>query len=229
VQGERPAIGEPDAPVTPGVRLGGNHRREHVAQRRQIVVGGEAGELEKLGRQDRLAVDERLDRPGGDPFGGARSRARDDVAGHAAAADRYAHARPGLARAAAGTESGGRCRSARPAAAGRCRRKLSPGPPGFAGRESAGGAETPGTGGGRSGCGASATRRHPASMLPLCENEPAESETAAPTSGEAGAAAEMSPLARRLSSRAGRPSSCARCWRSERARPAARRRARSAP
>ncbi len=95
MQGQRPLVGEADAPVAPRIGLGRDHRREDVAQGCQVVVGGEAGELEQLARQHGLAVDEILDRPGGKAFrsGGAR---RDHIARHAATPDRHAHASSGL-------------------------------------------------------------------------------------------------------------------------------------
>ncbi len=74
---ERPGIGEPDPLVAPG-RIG---RRadgaQHLAERRQVVVGDPAGEVEQLGREQRGTVDDLVDRPHLDTLGSRGGESHD--------------------------------------------------------------------------------------------------------------------------------------------------------
>ena len=111
-----PASVSQTPPVAPRRQVRRQHRAHHLADRRQVVVGDEARQLEQVAGQDRLEVEHALERPHLDS-GRRRDRSRDDHAGQAALADRHPHAaRPGAPAARARP---GRNRSAaRRAAAG---------------------------------------------------------------------------------------------------------------
>ncbi len=76
---ERAGVGQPDAPVAPGRQVGRQHGAEDLSEGGHVVLGGEAGELDQVGREDRLDVDHLLDRPQGDPLGALVVDADDDA------------------------------------------------------------------------------------------------------------------------------------------------------
>ena len=76
--GQGAGVGEPDPPVPPRLELGRQHRLDHLADRLQVVVGDELGELEQIGGEDRPAVDDAVHRPQLDSLGRLRGPVEDD-------------------------------------------------------------------------------------------------------------------------------------------------------
>ena len=89
-----PRVGERDAPVAPGRQVLRQHRSDHLADRRQVVLAGEAGELEQIGGQDRLQVAQGRDVARRHAIGRGLDQPPQH-AGDVALADRHAHALTG--------------------------------------------------------------------------------------------------------------------------------------